>query len=323
MEQSAKIPFKKLNFMDAYKDIKPLFESGFIGLGEKVFEFERELAKYVGAKYCIAVDSCTSALFLSLKYEKPIEVSIPSMTVPLVANACLEAGAQIRFNSYTEWVGSSYQIMGSNVYDSAHQIDKGQYEKLFEENLYAKLCFSFYPTKPIGSADGGAIATNDIEFADWARSISTYGRNQKAKYANSWDYDVVMVGYKRHYTNLQAGICLEQLRRLDVVKSKLGFIRKALNDALGYNNVSDYLYRIKVDKRDEFIKFAAERGIECGVHFKPLHLMTPFLNVPMTIPDKLKVENDYAHTVSLPFFTEMTSEEVARIIDCVKDYEAL
>lgn len=309
--------------MEAYKEIKPLFESGFIGLGEKVFEFEKELAKYVGAKYCVAVDSCTSALFLSIKYENPMEVSIPSMTVPLVANACLEAGAQIRFNHQTKWVGSAYQIYGTNVYDSAHQLDKGQYAELCKDNPYAKLCFSFYPTKLIGSADGGAIVTNNEEFADWVRSASTYGRNQKAKYANSWDYDVVMVGYKRHYTNLQAGICLEQLRRLDVVKSKLGFIRKALNDALGYNNVSDYLYRIKVNKRDKFIKFAEKRGIECGVHFKPLHLMTPFLNIPIAITDKLKVENDYAHTVSLPFFPDMTSDEMVRIIDCVKDYEAL
>ena len=62
-----KIPFKRINLGSAYEGVKPLFESGFIGLGEKVFEFERELAKYVGAKYCLATDSCTSALFLCLK----------------------------------------------------------------------------------------------------------------------------------------------------------------------------------------------------------------------------------------------------------------
>ena len=39
-----KVPFKKINLGNAYEEVKPLFESGFIGLGEKVFEFERELA---------------------------------------------------------------------------------------------------------------------------------------------------------------------------------------------------------------------------------------------------------------------------------------
>src|SRR3989344_9500183 len=203
------IPFKKINLGQAYKDLKPLFKSGLIGLGNTVFEFEKELADYVGSKYVIALDSCTSALFLSLLYEAErglTEVSIPSMTVPLVANACLEAGLKIKFNDHTDWVGSAYDIIGSNIVDSAHQLDRGQY-KFF---MGKKLCFSFYPTKTIGSADGGAIATDDEDFANWVRSVSTYGRDQKSERGNSWDYDVQMFGYKRHYTNLQAAICLEQ-----------------------------------------------------------------------------------------------------------------
>lgn len=310
-----------MNFMGAYEAIKPLFKSGFIGLGSEVFKFEKELADYVGGKYVVTVDSCTSALFLSIKYEKCGRVSIPSMTVPLVANACLEAGTEIIFNGETDWVGSAYQIIGSNVYDSAHQLQRGQYAALTKNNPFAKLCFSFYPTKTIGSADGGAIVTNDEKFADWVRAISTYGRDQKAKYQNSWDYDVTMVGYKKHYTNLQATICLEQLRRLDEINAKRAKIRKIYNDAFSYRNVSDYLYRIKVRNRDEFIKYADEREIECGVHFKPLHLMTPFKNIPMAREDKKKVERNYVHMVSLPYFEGMTDEEIKRVIDCVDGYK--
>lgn len=64
-----KIPFKKINLVKAYKDLKPLFKSGLIGLGNIVFEFEKELAHYAGSKYVVTLDSCTSAIFLSLKYE--------------------------------------------------------------------------------------------------------------------------------------------------------------------------------------------------------------------------------------------------------------
>ena len=323
MGQSHKIPFKRLNFKGAYKAIKPLFDSGFIGLGSEVFKFEKELAKYVGAKHVIATDSCTSALFVSLEYENKKVVYIPSMTVPLVANVCLEADLEVKFNGETDWVGSAYNIWGTNVYDSAHQLQRGQYGKLVKDNPGAKLCFSFYPTKTIGSADGGAIATDDDEFADWARSIITYGRDQKAKYQNSWDYDVAMQGYKRHYTNLQATICLEQLRRLDITNAMRQMVRDKYNVALGYNNVSDYLYRIRVEDRDGFIKYANKRGIECGVHFKPLHLMTPFKKFTMNKDDKKRVEEEYAHTVSLPFFSTMTDEEIDRVIDTVKSYENL
>lgn len=318
-----KIPFKRVNLGKAYEKIKPLFNTGFIGLGNLVYEFEKELADYVGAKYAITTDSCTSALFLSLKYESPNRgiVSIPSMTVPLVADACMEAGLDIMFNGETNWVGSMYQIIGSNVYDSAHQLQKDQYKKLFENNHFAKMCLSFYPTKTIGSADGGAIITNDEKFADWARSISTYGRNQKAKYQNSWDYDIEMVGYKKHYTNLQAAICLEQLRRLDETTLRRKHIIETYNFAFNYKNVSEYLYRINIENRDGFIKHANEEGVECGVHFKPLHLMTPFKNIVMTKDDKKKTEEAYSKTVSLPFFDTMTDVEIYRVINTVINFK--
>lgn len=316
------IPFKKINLGQAYKDIKPLFKSGLIGLGDVVFEFEKELAEYVGSKYVVALDSCTSALFLSLKFEaiKGLkEVSIPSMTVPLVANACLEAGLRLKFNGLTDWVGSAYDIIGSKVVDSAHQLQRGQY-KSFKGK---KLCFSFYPTKTIGSADGGAVATDDKEFADWVRSASTYGRNQKSHRGNSWDYDVLMFGYKRHYTNLQAAICLEQLRRLDKTNARRKRILTIYNKALGYNNKSDYLYRINIEDRDGFIQYALKNGVECGVHFKPLHLMKPFRNTPMSKEDKIRVEKAYKKTVSLPFYDTMIDKEINKVINVVKKYKKL
>ena len=101
------IPFKKVNLGNALKAIKPLIETGMIGLGEKVFEFEKELANYLGCKYVVAVDSCTSALFLCLKKERSIKIGIPSMTVPLVADAVIEAGKQLIFTDENEWVGSA------------------------------------------------------------------------------------------------------------------------------------------------------------------------------------------------------------------------
>jgi dTDP-4-amino-4,6-dideoxygalactose transaminase len=291
-----------------------------VGLGEKVFEFERELADYVGSKYVVAVDSCTSALFLSLKYDRECgvqEVTIPSMTVPLVANAVLEAGMKVKFNGETDWVGSAYPIDGSRVVDSAHQLQRGQYQNY----RGARLCFSFYPTKTIGSADGGAIATDDKSFSEWVRSVATYGRNQDAKYGNSWDYDVQMIGYKRHYTNLQAAICLEQLRRLDDTNTRRQSIVARYNEAFGYNNVSDYLYRINVDDRNRFIDYMKSHGIECGVHFKPLHLMTPFKEIPMSEEDKIKAEEAYSKTVSLPFYDSMTDSEVEKVITIVRSFE--
>lgn len=310
-----KIPFKKLNLGDnEVREVEKLIRSGMIGLGNKVFEFEKMLAEYVGSKYAVAVDSCTSALFLSLKQEPCKEVTIPSMTVPLVADAIFEAGKKVVFNDEVDWVGSMYQLGNTNIYDSAHQLDKNQFAGLPDK---AKVCLSFYPTKPIGSADGGAILTNDEEFAQWAGMASTYGRNQSDKYGNSWDYNVEIIGYKRHYTNLQAVICIEQLKRLEETDKRRVEIRDIYNREFGYNNRSLYLYRVRVDRRDDFINSMKEQGVECGVHFKPLHLMKPFKDIPIR-GDVNKIMNEYCHTVSLPFYDLLTDSEIGYIIETIK-----
>lgn len=322
--QGAKIPFKKINLGEALKRIAPLIETGYIGLGNVVFETEKKLAEYVGAKEVVLVDSCTSALFLSLKYEKQnyglisprTKVSIPSMTVPLAANAVLESGYELEFDDRTSWVGTKYLMLGTGVIDSAHELRRDSYKNLRTKEGYSerlKLCFSFYPTKTIGSADGGAIATDDVEFARWARSAATYGRNQGTKYQNSWDYDVEMIGYKRHYTNLQAAIVLEQLERLDYTNAKRQKIVQQYNDAFGLENDSDYLYRMVMPRRDEFIEYMLRQGIECGVHFKPLHKMKPFLN--FSVQNAEEIEKAYAETVSLPLYDLMTEEEVKIVIE--------
>ncbi len=320
------IPFKRINLGNALERIKPLLESGMIGLGDEVFKFEQALAEYVGAKYVVATDSCTSALFLSMRWHLKQggrnRVSIPSMTVPLVACAAIEAGMYVRFNSQTEWVGSHYPLVGTDIIDSAHELRRDQIKTMTEafmdeakKNL--KVCFSFYPTKTIGSADGGAIATNDEEFAEWARQISTYGRNQRQKYANSWDYDVTMIGYKRHWTNLQAVVALEQMERLDDTNAKRKSVVERYNAAFGLKNDSDYLYRLNVSDQKAFIDFMAKNGVECGVHFKPLHLMAPFRK--FSTENRPKIEDAYKKTVSIPLYDTLTDTEVDTIIKLVKE----
>lgn len=323
------IPFKKLNIaQQEIESVISLMKTGYIGLGERVFEFEEAFAKYVGSDYAVATDSCTSALFLSLKYRLmqkrtsddisvPI-VKVPVTTVPLVADAVIEAGLEIEFTDEFDWVGSEYELKPMAIIDSAHEVTKNQMKR--SVNKYR--CYSFYPTKPIGSADGGMIATNSKEFADWVRSVSVYGRNQEAKYSNSWDYDVVRIGYKRHMSNLQAAIGLEQLKKLPETDAKREKIRDKYNSSFGLENKSLYLYRINIDKRDDFIKSMQNDGIECGVHFKPLHLMKAFAKFAVGKSFPFAEEN-YRMTVSLPFYDTLTDGEVDMIIKKVRDWGGL
>ena len=311
------IPLIKLPLNeDDAQAVADCVKSGQIGLGDDVFKFEKALAEYVGARYVVTTDSCTSALFLSVKYQNPAYVEIPSMTVPLVANAIMEAGADLILDDRTDWVGNSYRLKGTSIFDSAHELHRDCYKEYPKGSV---LCFSFYPTKPIGSADGGAIVTDSKGLADWARSMSCYGRNQSTKYQDSWEYEVDLIGYKRHYTNLQAVLCHSQLKRLDVTNAKRLKIRDRYNEAFGYSNESLYLYRVMLSNRDEFIKYMRKKGIACGVHYKPMHMMNAYKHTKF-IGTREFVEHAYEHTASIPFYADMTDEQVDTVINAVEEW---
>ena len=159
------IPFKKISFdSNAISGALHLLKTGSIGYGNTVIEFENELAKYTGAKYVVAMDSCTSAIGLALEYYRYKHfgypsmncvsslVGIPSMTFATVASECIHKNINFYFTDNTEWVGSDYKLVGTNIWDSAHDVRKDQ---LLEKSRFGCICYSLYPTKLIGCPDGG------------------------------------------------------------------------------------------------------------------------------------------------------------------------
>ena len=126
-----------------------------------VTEFEESFASYVGAKYSCTINSATNAIFL-LFLNRNITVNVPSMIPPVVLNALITSGNKINFIDDTNWVGGSYILHDFGDYkviDSAQRVDKDQFKN--EANPNDIMFFSHYPTKPVGSCDGGTIVSND------------------------------------------------------------------------------------------------------------------------------------------------------------------
>lgn len=268
------IPFKKLPIDDSdMKAVEKVMHSKSLGMGKTVYELEEEFADYVGSKYAVAVNSCTSAIYLSLIYRRRNEYigacSIPSMTVPLVANTIIHSGTWLKFRDDTRWVGRSYELEGFDIIDSAHEVKK---RDDWDKNKL--VCYSFYPTKPVCSADGGMICTNDEDAVKWFRSARMYGRAKaETKVKNSWEYTIDFPGWKMNLSDIQAAIALNQLRKLPEIDRLRQGIVNFYNKRLGILNTGLYLYRINVPNRDAFVPWMLDQGIECGVHFAPLHLM--------------------------------------------------
>jgi dTDP-4-amino-4,6-dideoxygalactose transaminase len=282
---------------------------------EVVIELENKFAQYVGAKYACSVNSATNAIFLSMLNKNTI-VSIPSMIPPVVANAIITSGNEVRFHDDVDWVGHSYvlhEFEDYKIVDSAQKLEPNQFMQ--ECNPNDLMMFSFYPTKPLGGSDGGMIVTDDYEKYKWFKSAVLNGMT----YANNnWERGISFPGYKFYMSSIQAKIIMNNFENFDKKIRSLGSLVDIYNKELGYENTSNHLYRIEVLDNEKFIKSMKRVGIICGIHYSALHQNSiynndrQFLRLPNT-------ERLQKRTVSLPMNENLSFNETEYIIDKVKE----
>ena len=284
-------------------------------LNDKVVEeFENEIASYVGAKYACALHSATMGIFMTLLEQDRTVVQIPSIIPPVVPNAIITSGHSVKYRDDIDWVGSSYvlhQFDDYKIIDSAQQLDENQFtNQANDEDL---MIFSFYPTKPVGSVDGGMIVSNDEEKIRRLKILTRYGTNFED---NSWERKFVLPGWKMYMNSIQAWMALENFKKLEHKSKRYDEIRKEYNSAFGLNNTSRHLYRMRVANRDIFMKQLNDLGIQCGIHYRSVHDVDCYAPVEHTDLPKSIIESN--STVSIPFHEMMTDEEVRKVIEAVK-----
>jgi len=296
------------------KEVVKVLKSGNFKQGEKVKELEREFACYVGSKYAVAVSSCTNALFLCVKYHQPTEVEIPAVTFASVANVVLQNEADLKFRDQVH-VGKAYPLYLKTVLDeqviimdSAHDISR----KCFNGKTS---CYSFYPTKQINGLEGGMIATNDKELAEYASRMRDHG-----KVGDNINYQIVEPGYHMRMNEVQAAVALGQLKKLDRMNKKRAQIRDKYNEELGRSNKSLHIYIVHLYNRDQFVNHAQEGGIDVSVHYKtPLHRQPAFKDRHIKLNSFPHKSEEFSKTcVSLPFYPAMTQGQISYICEYIK-----
>lgn len=276
--------------------------------GGIVEKLEQNFAEYVGAKYACTANSASSLLFLALKqYENKI-INIPSTIPVVVPNVITNTNNKILFYNDTEWVGNCYHLH-DNIFDSAQEVTRNQYKEL--ENDDAIVIFSFYPTKPVGGCDGGIVVSNNKKHIEYFKIMTMNGTKFDEE---SWSREQVAPGYKMHCNSIQAYIANENLKKLDSKNSILDQIRTVYNAALGYNNKSRHLYRIKVDNNIEFLHKMKKVGIQCGIHYKHCHDNPIYNNIEMGIGSLNRSATESETTISLPFHEKLSLSDIKKVI---------
>ncbi len=192
-------------------------KSHWITKGPKTIEFEKQFAEYVGAKYAIAVNSCTAALHVSLVAAgvgPGDEVITTPMTFASSANVIIHAGAKpvfVDIDPLTMNIDTTKILEKITpqtkaiipVHIAGHPVDLDEILAIAKENdlfvledaahaVYTQYkgkligsignatAFSFYATKNLVTGEGGMVTTNDEALADKIRIYSGHGMSHNA-----------------------------------------------------------------------------------------------------------------------------------------------
>jgi dTDP-4-amino-4,6-dideoxygalactose transaminase len=358
-------------------EVVDTLRSGWIGHGPKTERFEKMFEEYTGSKHAIAVNSCTAALYLSLSMldlRQDDEIITTPLTYPATANVILHHGAKLVFADVQEKTGnispekiqdkitsktkaiipvhlhgypcdmdeilnlaeySSIAVIG----DAAHAIE-GIFKNKHVAILGDAVCFSFYATKNITTADGGMITTDRDDWADRLKLMRMHGVTRSAwnrfKEEGFKFYDTVAPGYKLNLTDLQSALAIHQMERVDQSWIRRDEIWQKYSNAFANmrgieippepkeGKHAKHLYplrleleRIKVD-RDHFIEALKAEGIGAGIHFISLHQQTfyreSFGFKTDDFPCAAKISD---RPLSLPLSPAVSEEDANEVIEAV------
>jgi len=240
-------------------EIAEVFAGPILTTGDKVAQFERMFADYLGRRHALGVTSCTGAIHMSLlalDIGPGDEVITTPMTFIATATAIQEAGAKPVFVDVEPDTGNldarrveaaitprTRAILPVHLYglmcdmralreiadrrglaiieDCAHCVE-GVRDGVRPGQLSDAACFSFYATKNLTCGEGGAVATDRDDLVDKLRLLRLHGMTKTAADRHREGYvhwDATLLGWKYNMDNIQAAILIPQLKRLD---AKLG-----------------------------------------------------------------------------------------------------
>lgn len=191
-------------------------------------------------------------------------------------------------------------------------------------------CFDFSPHLRPNACNGGMLVSNDEEIIERARLLRNHAMVVDEE-SLGYIYDVTDIGSQYTMSPLDAATILVQLEKQDDVIERQREIAETFNERLeGAPHIKlpvaceehPYaLYIIKVDKnRDSFARELSARGVQCGLHYIPLHLMSYYKSkYSLRVNDFPVALRSYQQVLSIPNYAALTDKEVDAICDAILD----
>lgn len=226
------------------------------------------------------------------------------------------------------------------IEDGAHSIGTS-YNNVQVGSIADMTTFSFHPVKTVTGGEGGAVMTNSDELYQKLCLYRSHGITRNAELMSNapdgpWYYEQVDLGYNYRLTDIQAGLIISQLDKLEMFKSRRKEIVKAYNEAFSKidgiivqqeipeSDTSRHLYilrldckKLKIDRRKFFEAMGAE-GVCCNVHYIPVYYFPHYEALGYERGICPNAEALYEEMLSLPLYYAMTDEDVKSVIEAVE-----
>jgi len=343
--------------------VNEIFDKGAFILGEYVDNFEKMLAEYTGAKHAIGVANGTDAILLSLLsagIKKGDEVITTPFTFIATAETIVQAGGIPVFADIDEKTFNisplsiknkiskkTKAILPVHLYGNPADMDEimkiaSEHNLLVIEDCAQSLgarynnkmtgtigkagTISFFPTKNLGCAgDGGAIITNDDEFAKKAKMLRVHGAEKK--YVHSF------IGFNSRLDSLQAALLSVKLPDLDGKNERRKKIAEIYSREIKTDKIvkpeqnSDnshiyHQYTILSSQRDELKDYLFAKGVDSTIYYPvPLHKQRAFESYASGLILE-NAEKAAEMVLSLPIYPELKDEEAEYIAEQINKFYA-
>ena len=333
------------------KAVDKVLRSGHLAQGNEVLNFEKEFSEVVGGRNCVAVNSGTSGLHISMLAAgigRGDEVIVPSFSFAATANSVSLTGASpifvdidLRtFNIDVSAIESAITprtkgIQVVHLYglpadmNAIISIAKKHNLLIFEDAAQAHLAriegktvgqfgdfatFSFYATKNMTTGEGGMIVCESTENMRLCKLLRNQGMERR--------YQNEIVGLNNRMTDIQAAIGRIQLTKLEKLTRKrqenAAFYNQNLEGVItpftpqGYEHVyHQYTVRIEDINRDKFADELKKHGIDSSVYYP-----TPIHKLPSFKRnlDLRNTETACSQVLSIPVHPKLKKSELEKIV---------
>ena len=191
--------------------------------------------------------------------------------------------------------------------------------------------FSFHPVKIITTGEGGMALTNDSKLANRMTLLRSHGITRDPiemtqEPDGAWYYQQIELGFNYRMTDLQAGLGLSQLQKLDANVARRHTLA-ARYDALlaecpvttpwqdpsGYSGLHLYVIRLKLNEiakshREVFDELRTA-NVGVNLHYIPVYRQPYYQAMGFAITDFVEAERYYADAISIPMFPDLSEAQ--------------